>query len=182
MNSRRRATVLMAVTAAAATALAPTVAFGAATTGTSTTVAPYVLPVADGLDNTSLLTVGDKPADNGFRMVGVPDGLGAHRQGSDLVVFENQELSAASGVVRRHGQTGAFVSRFVIDRKTGRVIAGSDLINPGVKYWDYPAGTYSAAPVAPVGAAPGTHAPAYHPLLLRIAHGSRAATARVARL
>ena len=161
VRSRRRATVLLAVTAATATAMTPGIATAATSTGPSTTVAPYVLPVAEGVDITSLLTVGDKPADNGFKMVGIPDGLGAYRQGRDMVVFENHELQATAGVVRRHGQKGAFVSRFVIDRKTGRVKAGSDLIDPGVQYWDYPAGTYSAAPVPPAGAAAGTHTPAF---------------------
>lgn len=65
------------------------------------------------------------------------------------------------GVVRRHGQTGAFVSRFVIDRTSGRVKAGSDFINPGVKYWKYPASAYSAAPVAPAGAT-GGHTPEFN--------------------
>jgi hypothetical protein len=103
----------------------------------------------------SLLTVGDKPADNGYRMVGIPDGLGAYRDGRDLVVLENQELRETAGVVRRHGQPGAFVSRFVIDPRTGRVTSGSDLIDPGVQYWDYPAGSYAAAPVPPAGAVGG---------------------------
>jgi hypothetical protein len=47
------------------------------------------------------------------------------------------------------------VSRFVIDRKTGEVESGSDLIDPGVQYWNYQADRYSAAPVPPTGAASG---------------------------
>ena len=137
------------------TALATGTSVAVTSTGPSTTVRPYVLPVAEGIDITSLLTVGNLPADNGYRMVGIPDGLGANRDGQDLIVLENQELTEAAGIVRRHGQRGAFVSRFVVDPSTGRVKAGSDLINPGVQYWNYPAGTYSAAPVRPVDATTG---------------------------
>jgi hypothetical protein len=137
------------------TALATGTAIAATSTGPSSTVQPYVLPVADGVDTTSLMTVGNLNADNGYRMVGIPDGLGAYRQGEDLIVLENQELTDTAGIVRRHGQKGAFVSRFVIDPATGRVKAGSDLINPGVQYWDYSAGTYAASPVRPAGATTG---------------------------
>ena len=53
---------------------------GTGVTGPSTTTAPYVLPVADGVETTSILTVGDEPADShGYEMVGIPDGLGASR-------------------------------------------------------------------------------------------------------
>jgi hypothetical protein len=137
------------------TALATGTAIAATSTGPSTTVQPYVLPVAAGVDTTSLLTVGDRNADNGYRMVGVPDGLGAYSDGRDLIVLENQELADGQGIVRRHGTNGAFVSRFVIDPATGRVKAGSDLINPGVQYWNYPAGTYSPVPVRPADATAG---------------------------
>lgn len=162
MRLRQGMTATIAVTAAIAAGLAPAGATGSgsgsgvgATNGPSTTVAPYVLPVAPGVATTSLLTVGDLPAGNGYRMVGIPDGLGAYRQGKDLVVLENQELRDTVGVVRRHGQPGAFVSRFTIDAKSGEVKEGSDLIDPGVQYWDYPAGAYSDVPVGPAGATTG---------------------------
>lgn len=154
-TSRRAVQVTVTAATVAALALGTGPALAAVGTGPSTTVRPYVLPVADGVDITSLLTVGDQPTSDGYRMVGIPDGLGAYKRGGDLVVFENQELVATDGFERRHGQTGAFVSRFVIDRKTGEVKSGSDLINPGVQYWNYPAGTYSPAPVAPLLAGPG---------------------------
>jgi hypothetical protein len=150
----------VAMGAAVMTALATGTAVAATSTGPSTTVQPYVLPVADGVDTASLLTVGNLSADNGYRMVGIPDGLGAYRSGEDLIVLENQELPETAGTVRRHGQRGAFVSRYVLDPATGRVKAGSDLINPGVHYWDYPAGTYAAAPVRPADATTG-HSPAF---------------------
>lgn len=123
---------------------------GAASAGTaagpSTTVGPYVLPVAQGVDITSLWTVADLPAGDGFGMVGIPDGLGGFRQGANLVLLMNHELPATEGIVRRHGQQGAFVSRLVLDPKTLEVKEGADLINPGVVYWDYATGAYSPTP------------------------------------
>ena len=63
-------------------------------------------------------------------------------QGANIVLLMNHELRDAQGIVRRHGEIGAFVSRWVIDPETLRVKEGSDLINPGVLYWDYPCGEY----------------------------------------
>ena len=57
-------------------------------------------------------------------------------------MYLNQELRDTAGIVRRHGVTGSFISRWVIDRKTLEVKAGADLIDPGVRYWDYPNGNY----------------------------------------
>lgn len=119
-------------------------------TGPNTTTSPYVLPIADGVSIKSILTVGDPgTASNGYRMVGIPDGLGMMRQGANLVLYANQEIGDSAtpnftplGIPRRHGQPGAFVSRWVIDPTTLRVKEGSDWINPGVRFWDYPTGTY----------------------------------------
>ena len=113
------------------------------TTGPNTTTAPYVLPVADGVHVTSLLTVGDAgSANNGYELVGIPDGMGMIQQGHNLVLYLNHELRDAQGIARRHGQTGAFVSRWVIDPETLAVKEGSDWINPGVQFWDYPSASY----------------------------------------
>lgn len=119
-------------------------------TGPSTSTPPYVLPVAPGVQTSSLLTVGDGV--DGYRMVGIPDGLGAYRvDGNRFTVLMNHELQDFHGVVRRHGQRGAFVSEWSIDRKSFAVTAGRDLINPGARYWDYAAGTYASAPSAGFG-------------------------------
>ncbi len=130
------ASMLLAVVANPATA---------ATTGhgPSTTTDPYVLPVADDVSITSLLTVGDAgSAGNGHEMVGVPDGLGMKIEHGKVVVFMNHELQDTQGIPRRHGQRGAFVSRLVINPWSLAVKSGSDLIDPGVKFFDYPTHTY----------------------------------------
>ncbi len=121
--------------------------------GPSTSTEPYVLPVADGVKITSLLTVGDgKGASNGHEMVGIPDGLGATKQpgGRDFTLFMNHELTSSVGAVRRHGQQGAFVDELAIDRKTREVEEGQDLIDPGVRYWNYVTQEYQASP-SPAG-------------------------------
>jgi hypothetical protein len=124
----------------------PAGAANSTTRGPSSATDPYVLPVADGITITSLLTVGDAgSASNGYEMVGIPDGLGAIRQGANVVLYANQELRDTQGIARRHGQTGAFVSRWVIDPVTLEVKEGADWINPGVRFWDYPSGAYVTA-------------------------------------
>jgi len=141
--------------------LAPTGAVAAgppiAQTGPSTTVKPYVLPVADGVAITSRWTVGDKPAGNGYRMVGIPDGLGAYDMGDgNLGVLMNHELRENQGIPRAHGSKGAFVAKLTVDRATGAVVEGEDFIK-NVRYWQYApaAGQYGDTPVAPTGAGAG---------------------------
>ena len=113
--------------------------------GPSTHTPPYVLPVAAGVRTASLLTVGDSV--EGYRMAGIPDGMGAYRNdGNGLTLLMNHEINELQGIVRRHGQRGAFVSEWSIDRKSFEVTSGRDLIDPGVQYWDYLAGEYSPFP------------------------------------
>ena len=50
-------------------------AAGSADTGPSSSQSPYVLPSQSGVVTKSILTVGDSVG--GYRMVGIPDGLGA---------------------------------------------------------------------------------------------------------
>lgn len=129
MHRRRMAALAVPLVAVAATATA---------TGPSTTTAPYVIPVADGVHITSLLTVDDGAASNGYELDGMPDGLGAHRSGrNDFTLYMNHEFNAQTGTVRRHGQKGAYVSTFRIDRRDLEVETGEDTIAPGVQYWDY---------------------------------------------
>jgi hypothetical protein len=148
--------VRAALTAGAVAALAAAPAFAEepgidGPVGPSTGTPPYVVPVAAGVRTSSLLTVGDSAG--GYRMVGIPDGMGAYRNdGNRFTVLMNHELNETQGIVRRHGQRGAFVSEWSIDRKSFDVAAGRDLIDPGVQYWDYVAGGYSPSPTAPFGA------------------------------
>ncbi len=140
---------LLAATAVAAGGAAAIAIAAPLSIGPSTTIAPYVLPKAPGVSVTSILTVGDGAAGNGYRMVGIPDGLGAYgdkaEEKKSVVVLMNHELGAGSGLARAHGQKGAFVSRWVIDGKTLEVKSGKDLIQPGVKYYNYANGLYDGS-------------------------------------
>lgn len=142
----RCATAALAAGALAAIAAGPASADPSVVTGPSSSKAPYVLPLAAGVSVTSILTAGDAAA-NGYRMVGLPDGLGAVRGDRSFTLVGNHELTAADGVARRHGQKGAFVSRWSIDRHTLSVKAGEDLISPGVQFWNPASQTYGAAPL-----------------------------------
>ncbi len=121
-----------------------------ASRGPNSATDPYVLPAADGVHVKSLLTVSDaKAASNGFEMVGIPDGLGARSErGNDFLVYMNHELTFNTGVVRAHGQAGAFVSKLEIDKRSFEVEEGSDFVQPGTTYWDYVSQTYRPTPSA----------------------------------
>jgi hypothetical protein len=115
--------------------------------GPSTTTEPYLLPSAslpaEAVRTISLLSVGDNV--NGYRMVGIPDGLGAFLSGTgQFTLLMNHELDQTSGAVRAHGSTGAFVSRWTIDRKTLKALKGEDLTQrPNDVYtWDKSTGKY----------------------------------------
>ncbi len=79
-NAHRRVVALAAATLASA--LAATTVAGPAqarsddteSMAPTTTVEPYLRPVAPGVSIRAHLTVDDLPAQNGYRMVGIPDG------------------------------------------------------------------------------------------------------------
>lgn len=124
--------------------------------GPQSSETPFVVPSApgSGWDVTSIITVQDAANENLYQMVGIPDGLGAISGKFDddeqtyvadkayMTVFMNHELGATSGVVRAHGQRGAFVSQWTIHLNSLQVKAGQDLIqntftwNQAASGWD----------------------------------------------
>jgi Secretion system C-terminal sorting domain len=103
-------------------------------TGPSTAITPYVLPVASGVTTTSLLTVPETVA--GYKMVGIPDGLGAYdNNNGTFTLLMNHELGNTSGVARAHGAAGAFVSKWIINKSNLSIVSGSDLITSAYG-WD----------------------------------------------
>src|SRR5215813_4861588 len=104
---------------------------GGSITGPSSSQAPYLVRTASGVVSISILTVGDsvnlKPDGvTPYRMCGIPDGLGAFDNGDGtFTVLMNHEI-ASGGAVRAHGANGAFVSRWIIDKATLRVLHGED--------------------------------------------------------
>ena len=96
--------------------------------GPSSSQAPYMNAIAPGVEFNSILTTGDA-ARNGYRMSGIPDGLGAYDNGDGTItVLMNHEIDNLNGAIRAHGAKGAFVSEWVINKRNLRVISGNDLI------------------------------------------------------
>jgi hypothetical protein len=102
-------------------------------TGPSSSQSPYLLPVNPNWRSTSIISVGDsmntKSDGTPYRMVGIPDGLGAYDNGNGtFTVLMNHEIAGGAGVARAHGAAGAFVSKWTVDKQTLQVLKGEDLI------------------------------------------------------
>ena len=103
-------------------------------TGPSSSQSPYVLRSQPGVVLKSIFTVGDsvnlKPDGvTPYRMVGIPDGLGAFDNGDGtFTLLMNHEIPNPMGIPRAHGRTGAFVSRWIINKSDLRVVSIRDFI------------------------------------------------------
>lgn len=133
MHTNRRVSRPRLAWAVAATVVAAGSTAALALTGPSSSNTPYLVPSIAGITMTSILTVGDsvnlKPDGTPYRMVGIPDGLGAFdNEDGTFTVLMNHELGDTQGIVRAHGAKGAFVSKWVIDTSTLEVLNGKDLI------------------------------------------------------
>lgn len=112
---------------------------------------PYLVPVAAGVTTKAILTVGDsaglKADGTPYRMVGIPDGLGAiDNSDGTFTLLSNHEISSGGGV-RAHGANGAFVSKWTIRKSDLGVISGQDLIQ-SVQLWNSTTSSYGAATIA----------------------------------
>jgi secreted PhoX family phosphatase len=138
------ASVSLAFAALGASALAETIK------GPTSSATPYMVNVPASVDVISLITVGDsvneKPgATVPYRMVGIPDGMGAFDNGDGtFTVLMNHELGATSGVARRHGFAGAFVSQWIVRKSDLAVLHGGDLMKQ-VLEWNAATGAYQPA-------------------------------------
>ncbi|MCW1925668.1 choice-of-anchor J domain-containing protein [Luteolibacter arcticus] len=120
--------------------------------GPSTVTPPYLRSHLPGVTVKSILTTGDgtvpKTGGGTTRLAGIPDGLGVI-DGDDLTPAEpgyfyllvNHELGATQGIARAHGDMGAFVSKWKIDKTTHQVVEGSDLIHSFFD-WNEGSGNY----------------------------------------
>jgi hypothetical protein len=136
MNSNLRRKSLPVIIASL---LLPAVTLAAVGPSTSTT--PYLVPADNGIEFTTVLTVGDSvrkqnKGNESYRMSGVPDGLGAFDNGDGTItVLADHELANTVGVTRVHGAKGAFVSRWQVRKSDLTVLSGADQIR-NVKLWD----------------------------------------------
>lgn len=140
MCTRRRSLI----TGLCAVAIAGVVLSAHAITGPSSSDSPYVRRVEPGVVTESILTVGDSVG--GYRLVGIPDGLGAFDNGDGtFTLLMNHEIAGTLGITRAHGARGAFVSKWIIRKDSREVVHGEDLIqqivtwNPATRSWNAPA-------------------------------------------
>lgn len=105
----------------------------AADQGPSSSQTPYLRAIAPGIGFTAILTANDSV--NGYTMTGIPDGLGAYdNKDGTFTVLMNHEIPTEKGtniplgIERAHGGKGAFVSAWVIEKRSMKVISGADLI------------------------------------------------------
>jgi hypothetical protein len=104
-------------------------ALAADVTGPSSSDPPYIVRSQSGVVTKSILTVGDTPSGSTYRMAGIPDGMGAYDHGDGtFTVLMNHEIRETAGAVREHGNKGAFVSKWTIDKETLEVVGGEDLV------------------------------------------------------
>jgi len=103
-------------------------------TGPSTTVTPYMVPAAPSVTVTSILTAGEVVGS--YTMAGLGDGMGVYDNGDGtFTALLNHEMGSTQGSVHAHGQAGAFVSKWVINKNTLAVVSGTDLIQ-NVNLWN----------------------------------------------
>jgi hypothetical protein len=79
-----RKTLPLALVSTLVAALAASAAFAATSTGPSSSQSPYLVPSHAEVTTKSILTVGDavpKVGGGSYRLVGIPDGLGAFSNG-----------------------------------------------------------------------------------------------------
>lgn len=132
--------------AAIAAVLASSPLLASASTGPSSSTAPYLQSVAAGWDVKSILTTGDSVG--GYTMGGLPDGLGAfdNNDGNFTVVMAHEwgnTVGAAHGPLA----SGAYVSEWVINKSSLQVVSGKNLIS-NVYGWDNALQKSTAATIA----------------------------------
>lgn len=95
--------------------------------GISSSQAPYLTPMISGAWYKSIITTTDVVG--GYMMAGIPDGLGAFDNGNGTFTLVcNHEIATPSGVVRAHGSTSAFVSKWIVNKSDLSVVSGQDLM------------------------------------------------------
>jgi hypothetical protein len=118
-------------------------------TGPSSSQSPFLMPSQPGVSFKALLTVGDsvnaKPDGTPYRMVGLPDGLGAFdNKDGTFTLLMNHELNGSVGIPRAHGAPGAFISKWIIRKRDLKVVSGEDLIR-NVMVWNAATNQYEPA-------------------------------------
>jgi len=102
--------------------------------GPNSLQAPYLTTNRSDVSFTSILTVGDGVGS--YKMAGIPDGVGAYdNNNGTFTALINHEINSSLGITRAHGNKGAFVSKWVINKSDLSVVSGSDLTTTA-KLWN----------------------------------------------
>jgi len=102
--------------------------------GPNSSQTPYLTTNRSDVSFTSILTVGDGVG--AYKLAGIPDGVGAYdNNNGTFTALINHEINSSLGVIRAHGNKGAFVSKWVINKSDLSVVSGSDLTTT-VKLWN----------------------------------------------
>lgn len=97
-------------------------------------ISEYLSATNSQVNFTSILTVGE--AIGGYKMVGIPDGLGAFdNNNGTFTLLMNHELTNSQGITRAHGSAGAFVSKWIINKSDLTIESASDLIQ-NIQLWN----------------------------------------------
>ena len=124
-----------------------------AITGPNSSQSPYILRSQPGAVTRAIFTVGDSAnykvdGVTPYRMVGIPDGLGAFDNGDGtFTLLMNYELGSTVGIERAHGAKGAFVSKWVVRTEDLAVLSVEDLISD-VQVWNNATQQYEPATLA----------------------------------
>jgi len=123
---------------------------GNADAGVSSSSTAYVVPTLANVIVRPILTAGDspnlKPNGTPYRMVGIPDGMGAFANGDGtFTLLANHEIPSGGGIARAHGGNGAFVSKWTVRTSDLRVLNGEDLIQT-VQLWNKTTSAYVQTP------------------------------------
>lgn len=103
-------------------------------TGPSSSQTPFLIPSTPNTTITSIMTATNTVGS--YTMSGLMDGMGAYDNGDGtFTALINHEITGTSGAVRAHGHTGAFVSKWIINKSNLSVVSGTDLIQ-GVQLWN----------------------------------------------
>jgi len=122
---------------------------GSADAGVSSSATAYVVPTIANVVINPILTAGDspnlKPNGTPYRMVGIPDGLGAYDNGDGTFTLLSNHEIPTGGIVRAHGAANSFVSKWTIRTSDLKVLKGEDLIQT-VQLWNKTTSAYVQTP------------------------------------
>ena len=150
-----RASMIVACAGLCAPAMAQLPVPATSTNTASTASTPYTLPSRPDL-GTRVLSFATTATNefftrtstgaNDYRLVVIPDGMGAFRSEQDIIdgtftLLVNHELGDSAGIVRRHGSRGAFVSEWKVRTNDLTVVSADDLIT-NANLWNIGTGSF----------------------------------------